>query len=187
MEEVSNIIRVLRETKTAINEKDSFKIKKLSDQTIHTATISQDPDNIVTAVLVYSIGKIIEREHYQKMPGWKKFYPLLLKNLDLAIIALEKNDVKRFRESIGQIKHSLNEISENLAIYIKQVFQKAEINKAFKIYEHGLSAQQVADLLGVSLWDLASYIGQSRVTEAKLNFSMPEKQRIKIAEEIFKK
>ena len=185
MKEVANILRILQETRAAIEVEDSFKIKKLSDQTIHTATISQDSDNIIAAVLVYSIAKIVEREHYRKMPGWEKFQEVLLKNLDLAISSLEKNDIEKFRHYVGQIRHSLNKIDENLAVYIKQVFQKAQINKAFKIYEHGLSSQQVAELLGVSLWDLASYIGQSRVNEAKLNVSMPEKKRIKIAEGFF--
>lgn len=185
MKEVSNILRIFKETRQAITEENSHKIKKLSDQTIHAATISQDSDNIVVAVLVYSVGKIVEREHYHKMPGWVKFRELLLKNWDDAISALEKKDMKRFRAAMGKIRHSLNKIDENLAIYIKQVFQKAQINKAFKIYEHGLSSRQVAELLGVSLWDLASYIGQSRVHEEKLNISLSQKKRIKLAEGFF--
>ncbi|MDH3353428.1 MAG: hypothetical protein OEL87_03195, partial [Nanoarchaeota archaeon] len=64
-------------------------------------------------------------------------------------------------------------------------FRKAEINKAFKLYEHGLSSEQTAELLGVSLWDLASYIGQSHISEAKIAISMPIAKRIKIAEDIF--
>ncbi len=186
MKEVSNILRIFREVRTAITEQDSYKIKKLSDQTIHTATISQDSDNIIVAVLVYSVGKIVEREHYRKMPGWKKFRELLIKNWEGAISALEKKDMKKFREAMGHIRHSLNKIDENLAIYIKQVFEKAQINKAFKIYEHGLSSRQVAELLGVSLWDMASYIGQSRVHEEKLNVSLPERKRIKMAEGFFR-
>jgi len=185
MKEEENVLRILKEARKAINENNPSEIKKLSDQTIHTATISQDPDNIIVAVLVYSLAKIVEREHYKEMPGWDNFYSEFLKYLDSAILHLEKNDIDKYRNDVGKIRNVMNKISSNLGEYIRDVFRKAKINKAFKIYEHGLSEEKTAHLLGVSLWDLAGYIGQSTVSEAKVNESMPVKNRIKIAEEIF--
>jgi len=87
---------------------------------------------------------------------------------------------------LGEIRNSLNKIDGDLGVYIKDIFRKAEINKAFRIYEHGLSSEATAELLGVSLWDLASYIGQSHIGNSRIAISMPEKERVKIAEEIFK-
>ena len=55
MKEVSNILRILIETKSLLSTGESNKIKELSNQTIHSATIYQDPDNVVVAVLVYSL------------------------------------------------------------------------------------------------------------------------------------
>ena len=49
----------------------------------------------------------------------------------------------------------------------------------------GLSTEKTAELLGVSLWDMASYIGQSHIGDAKVAISMPVKERIKIAEDLF--
>ena len=73
----------------------------------------------------------------------------------------------------------------NGGLFIKDIFRKAEINKAFCLYEHGLSVQKTAKLLGVSLWDLSSYIGQSRISEAKISVSLPVRERIKYVEEFF--
>lgn len=185
MKEADNILRILKQTRQAIGESDSYKLKKLSDQTIHSAAIYQDPDNIIIAVLVYSIAKIIEREHYKEMPGYKKFYLILTKNLDLAIKNLEQGQSEKYRDAIGRIRNAINLISGNLSEYIKDVFRKSRINKAFKIYEHGLSSEQTAKLLGVSMWDLATYIGQSSISEAKIGDTMPVRTRIKIAEDIF--
>ncbi|MFZ5955502.1 MAG: hypothetical protein ACOYT4_03680 [Nanoarchaeota archaeon] len=185
MKEAENVLRILKETEQAIKQNDSYKLNNLSNQTIHSATISQDTDNIIVAVLVYALSKIIERENYKSMEGWDKFYLDLLKNLDLSIKYLEKKNLDDFRDRIGEIRNSINNISSDLREYIKDVFRKAEINKAFKIYEHGLSFAQTAELLGISLWDLSSYIGQTNISEAKIAQSMPEKERIKIAEEIF--
>ena len=185
MQEAENILRILKETRRAIDEHDSYKIKKLSNQTIHSATISQDPDNIIVAVIVYSIGKIVEREHYHEMPGWRNFYSSLVSSWDSAIDNLDNNKLKSFRADLGKIRNSLNKISGNLREYMKDVFRKAEINKALKIYEHGLSAEKTADLLGVSLWDLSSYIGQSSIANSSVSESLPVKKRIKYAEDMF--
>lgn len=185
MKEVKNVLRILKETKKFISEDNSHEIKILSNQTIHSAAISQDADNIIVAVLVYSLSKILEREHYKDMEGWQEFYDAMNENLVSAIRALEKNDIEKTRIHLGEIRNSLNKISGNLGEYIKDIFRKAEINKAFRLYEHGLSSEKTAELLGVSLWDLASYIGQSSVSNSKFAISMPVKKRVRVAEDFF--
>lgn len=183
MEEEENILRILVETKKAFQKDDPYELKQLSNQTIHSATISQDADNIIVAVLVYSLGKILERSNYREMPEWKDFSRATEENLDSAINALQNKEIEKCRTHLGKIRNYLNKMSGDLGEYIKDIFRKAEINKAFKIYEHGLSSEQTAKLLGVSLWDLSSYIGQSTISEARISISMPIKKRIKIAED----
>jgi len=185
MKEVDNVLRIFEETRVALDKHDAYEIKKLSNQTIHTAATSQDPDNIIVAVLIYSIGKIIERDNYKSMEGWDVFYKNLIKEIDNAIKYLEANDLEKFRDCLGRIRNSINRIDSNLRVYIQDVLRKAEINKAFKLYEHGLSSQQTADLLGVTLWDLSTYIGQSSISEANISKSLDVKKRIKYAEDIF--
>lgn len=185
MKEVRNVLRILKEARNIIKQGNVQELKSLSNQTIHSATISQDGDNIIVAVLIYSLGKVFEREHYRNMEGWNGFHNAVMKNLDLAIVALEKKNMDDARACLGRIRNSLNKISGDLGRYIKDVFKKAEINKAFKLYEHGLSSEQTAELLGVSLWDMASYMGQSSIGDAKIAISMPVAKRVKIAEDIF--
>ena len=185
MQEADNIIRIFRETKQAVEQNDANQLKNLSNQTIHSATVYQDPDNIISAVLIYSLGKIIEREGYRNIEGWQKFYKNLIKNLEQAIKSLEKNDLENFRVSLGKIRNSANKIDSRLKDYISDVFAKAEINKAFKVYEHGISSERTASLLGVSLWDLASYIGQTKISEAHVNEGITVKKRVKTTKDFF--
>ena len=110
MEEADNILRILKEAKIALESKDSYKLKVLSDQTIHTAAVYQDADNVVVAVLVYALAKIVERESYRRMEGWEFFYGVLIKNLDLGIASLEKKDYDKFMGYLGEIRNSLNKI-----------------------------------------------------------------------------
>jgi len=186
MKEAQNILRILKETKVAVELNNPKELLILSNQTIHSATVSQDPDNLIVAVLVYSIGKVLQREHYKELEGWITFYRSLTKNLSLAITSLEKDNLKNCRVYLGRIRNSLNNIDGDLRIYIKDIFKKAEINKAFKLYEHGISSEQTAEVLGINLWDLASYIGQSSISNAKIAISIPVEKRIKIAEDIFR-
>ncbi len=185
MQEVNNVSRILKETESAFIEKDAFKLKNLSNQTIHSATLTQDPDNILVAVLVYVLGKIIERSNYTKMEGWEEFQTNVSKNLKLAIKSLGLGDLEKFRISLGKTRNASNKIDSNLKDYIQDVFYKAGVNKAFKMYEHGLSSERTAELLGVSLWDLAAYIGQTSISESSIGESMTIKTRIKLTEEFF--
>lgn len=185
MKEVGNILRILREAKDFVEEDRFNELKALSNQTIHSAAISQDGDNLIVAVLIYSLGKVMERPHYREMEGWDEFYGALIGHLDGAIVALIENDVDEARFHLGAIRNSLNEIEGDLGFWIKDVFRKAEINKAFKLYEHGLSVEATAELLGVSLWDMASYIGQSHVGDSKFGICMSEVERVKMLEAFF--
>lgn len=185
MQEVDNVIRILKETEVAFQKKDAFGLKNLSNQTMHTSTVYQDSDNIIVAVLVYVLGKILERPNYARMDGWQEFQENISKNLRLTIKSLEANDLEKFRTYIGKVRNSSNKIDSNLKDYIQDVFYKAGINKAFKMYEHGLSSEKTAELLGVSLWDLASYIGQTSISESSISEVVPTKVRIKMAEDFF--
>ena len=187
MQEKENVIRILQEAKDAIKNNDSFKLKDLSDQTIHTASISQDPDNIAVAVAVYSLSKIVERRKFQEFPGWNNFYKAIISAFDDLLNAIKKKDDKKIKDSLTLIQKINSKLSGALKIYIQDVFRKAQINKASKIYEHGISMEKTAHLLGVSLFELASYAGQKPETyEVPLTQTLDVKSRIKLAEDMFK-
>jgi hypothetical protein len=187
MQERENILRILQETKEALKNKDSFKLKELSNQTIHTASIAQDQDNITVAVLIYSLSKIIERREFQSPKEWGKFYNYLISQIDLCIEALRKKNDAKLRKLMELFRVKLEKLSGGLKLYIQDVFRKAQINKASKIYEHGISMEQTAKLLGITLFDLASYAGQKpEISNAPWGQTLDVKQRVKLAEDMFK-
>ncbi len=185
MKEKENVLRILEETKKAIEEQELLKLKELSDQTIHTASISQDPDNIAIAVIVYSLSKIIERPSYRLQRGWSNFYNGLMMGISNSIDAIKKDDDIHLKMHIQGIRKKIAGLSGNLKKYIQDVFLKASINKASKIYEHGISMEKTAALLGISLWELASYAGQKDLLDNEFQETLNTKQRIKLAMEIF--
>ncbi len=185
MEEKSNVLEILNATKSAIAKKDVVLIKKLSDRTIHTAAITQDPDNIAVAVIVYALSKLIEREKYHEMKGWSQFFRCYTSCIDKAIYALKKDNMPEFRQQIKKIRKAINKLSGKLRDYIRDVFRKASINKASRIYEHGISMEKTAKLLGITLWELAEYAGQ-KIHDAELGITREPRERIEMIEEFFK-
>lgn len=185
MIEKEHVLNILRQAKLAVKDEDVVKLKSLSNQTIHSSSIQQDADNVAIAVIVYSLSKIIERKKYTYYEEWPAFYKIYIKSIDDAILDLEKDDIKGFRENINKIRKEINKLSGRFKKYIQDVFRKAEINKASRIYEHGISMQQTAKLLGISIWELAEYAGQTGISDVDLSITMPIKQRLKNAEEMF--
>ncbi|MEK6875430.1 MAG: hypothetical protein AABX30_01990 [Nanoarchaeota archaeon] len=186
MQEKGNILRILTEAKTAIKGNDTFKLKELSNQTIHTASIAQDPDNIAIAVIIYSLSKIIERGY----DGTKNKCSKLCKDVIFSMNGIiegikEKNDVK-LRNSMESLRKKLFKVSSKMKAYIQDVFTKASINKASKIYEHGISIEQTAKLLGITMFELAGYAGQKgELSEERFGEKTNVKARLKLAMEMF--
>ncbi len=187
MQERDNVLRVLKETKQALERNDNISMKELSNQTIHTASVQQDSDNIAVAVIIYALSKIMERKNLQEYRGWPKFFKNFRMCIDRAVIALEKGQDDYFRDQLKCVRSEIDSLSGNFRKHIQEVFRKAEINKASRIYEHGISMQQTAHLLGISIWELAEYAGQTGISDVDLSITLPEKTRVKYAMEIFEK
>jgi len=188
MQEVDNILRILKETKEAIHRGDVVALKELSNQTNDTAAVSQDPDNIAVAVIVYSIGKIIERSMDGQKNKYEGFCNRVSFQIDKIISELKKGDSDKVRKDLNYLRKDIEKGSADFKKYIQDVFRKASINKASKIYEHGLSMETTASLLGITMFELASYAGQKQVVnEEKGEKTISTKDRIKLAMEMFEK
>jgi hypothetical protein len=185
MLETKHVLKILKKVRKAIERNDTFELKNLSNQTIHSASINQDNENISLAVTIYALGKIFERTDYRTLKGWDNFYNLVIQSLNNSISALEKNDLENFKVHFIFIGKAINKISGKLKDYIQHVFEKAKVNKASRIHEHGISLEKTAKLLGTNLYDLASYTGRSGIPDVSFNKTINTKDRIKLIERFF--
>ncbi len=183
--EIPHTIQVLESAREALAADNSLKLKELSNQTIHCAATYQDEGSIITAVLIYTLSKIIERKHYLKIKSWNKFVQKISSSFRLAESALREKNLRSYNEYMKQARKSLISISINLKPYIEEVFRKASINKASKIYEHGVSMGKTAELLGITEWELAEYAGQTGISEVPQNITLSGKKRAELALEFF--
>ena len=185
--EKDNLLRILQETKKAVKDEDIITLKELSNQTIHSASIHQDENCIAIAIIVYSLSKLIERTNYKDYTKWKSFFSSLMNHIDRAYSAIKNDNEEKFMFEIKKLRKTIAKLTGNFKKHVEDVFKKAEINKASRIYEHGISMEKTAKLLGITIWDLAQYAGQTGIGDVDLSVTMPEKERIKLALEMFER
>ncbi|MAG02474.1 hypothetical protein CMI42_03995 [Candidatus Pacearchaeota archaeon] len=183
MEESAHILNILRKVKKSLQERDYIRLKILSDKVIEHVSVHQDSDLLSVTVIIYALSKLIERESYKKEKNWDRFYKGFLMNINEMIKALEREDMGGFRDEIKQNSKLLQGLTGRLKLYLSDVFRKARINKASKVYDQGISMERTARLLGVSIWEVSEYAGHK--PDVNLAVTMPIRERVKLAEEIF--
>ncbi len=184
-DEVGHVIEVLNEARRALKVAEAVKLKELSNQTVHSASLVQDAGSIALAVIVYSLSKLIERGDDKKIKQWGKFIKKTDSFISLAIVALKERNFKAYESYLEKIRQSITSVSPNLKPYIQEVLRKAAINKASKIYEHGISMGQTAKLLGITQWELAEYAGQKSIYAGAYENPENVRDRAKMALEFF--
>lgn len=186
MHEVNHLINLLNQAKSAVENSDVLLLKNLSNQTIHSASIEKDTDSVMMAVIIYSLSKIIERRTEKNGLVCDDFCREISRLLQQASDSLENKSYKKFSVTLSKITDKIKNLQGDVKNLVQDVFDKAKINKASKIYEHGISMEETSKLLGITLWDLASYTGQrSDISDNQFNKTVDQKTRIKIAMEIF--
>ena len=184
MQEHKHVAHVLEEAKKAALSGDVVALRNLSDQTIHATAIHQDTDNVLVAVLVYALSKLIERKASYSGRDFSKYLNYYFKTIDYSINCVHKDKCDLFRNRIGEIM-DVPGLESSLKKTVQDVFEKARINKASRVYEHGISMGTTAKLLGISLWDLSGYVGQSSISEMEEANTISVKLRVKKAMEFF--
>jgi len=184
IEEREHILEVLKGVDEALKIADVAAIKNFSNQVVHHSSVHQDPDIISVAIIIYALSKLLEREDLKKYSNWNSFYKDYIRGIKKAINYLKSEKIDKFRSEIKNLREEIQKISGKLKIYIQEVFTKAQINKASKIYEHGISMEQTAKILGITIWELSEYTGQKQ-QESGFTTTMPLRERLKIAEEVF--
>src|SRR3989344_2805171 len=121
MQEKENLVRVLKETRKALAEGNVLKLNDLSNQTIHSASIYKDTDNISIAVIVYSLSKIISKEREKNIKGCDEFCQKAGLFIDRAIAALQADNVDEFGKNLNGIMKSVDKLSPDLKGFVKDV------------------------------------------------------------------
>lgn len=181
-----NSLQVLESVLHAIRRGDIKSLKELSNMTIHTASVMQDQISISLAVIIYSLAKVFERTRYSQYKGWSSFCNDCVKDLERAYEELEHGEDAAFEESLKKYIGLISELDFKLKEYIHDVLLKAKITKGSRLYEHGISLERTAFLLGITQYELMDYIGKTHIADVRMKVLIHPKERMKIARGLFK-
>lgn len=182
MEEVNHLSAILGQAQQALKREDANILKEISNQTVHCSSCFQDPGTTTMAVVIYALSKIIERKENLPLKKWPEASKKIQSYFTLAEKAVKAEQETQFEAYMQRIRTALTSLSVNLKPYMQDLLQKASVNKAGKMYEHGLSLGRTAQLLGISHWELSDYISQK---DDPYHATISPKQRAKIALEFF--
>lgn len=162
-----DVISVLEGVIQSFSKYDPDSIMELSDHITHSASIYQDEDTLLVAIIVYSIGKIIAKGKIRRYPqdAWNDFVTNVKYNLDCSLKAIKSNNHVLFHKCLTDIQKSIIMLESTFMTYIDYVVDNAKIKKGTKMYEHGISLGRIAKLFGVSEWELMSYAGKTSILE----------------------
>ncbi len=165
MDEIKrDIMNLLKEALECLEKERIERLKNVSDHVIHNASIYQDPHSIMTAVIIYALAKILEREKVRlHHPNWENFLKNVKRRIRNAIECLKKNNMECFEREMKSIEIEIWMSEKHYKMYIDYVMEKAKIKKGSKIYEHGPSLEKTANLLGITVWELMEYVGKTNI------------------------
>ncbi|MGV8142786.1 MAG: hypothetical protein ACP5NS_04095 [Candidatus Pacearchaeota archaeon] len=185
MEERQHLIEILTKSREALEQQDASKLSELSNTTIHSASVYQHTDFVLVAVITYALSKILERKDKLPIKNWQSFVKEINNHISFSISALQRNNQRQFIIGLEKTKHYLQNFSEIMKPIMQEVLRKASINKASKIYEHGISLAKTTKILGVTPWELSEYLGEREAPHNSLSKTIDIKERIKTTMEFF--
>ncbi len=179
-----DITSILRKAIQFIKKEDTSALDELSDHAIRDASVFQDKNSIRIAIIIYALAKIIHRSEGQA-DEWDKTRKRILTDLQDARFYLEKGKEEKYKEVIKNILKNIGRIDDKLKLYIDDVLDKAKIVKGSKLYEQGVSIGRAAEILGISQWELMSYVGKTKIIDRYKEEVIPISMRLDYAKKIF--
>jgi len=180
-----DIIKILRKAIPTIRKEDVYALKDLSNNTVHDASIFQDKDSILVAIIIYALSKIIARSQ-GRTDEWDEAKDEIIKEIERMHTFLQEDKSDEYKSKVKKLLSVMGKLDKDLHLYIEDIFEKARIIKGAKLYEHGISLGRVADFLGISQWELMSYVGKTQIVDRYVEEVIPVNIRLDHAKKIFK-
>jgi hypothetical protein len=170
---ILNSVREMLESDRII----SSELRKLSNEILEDVSLFQDQETISVTVLVYSLYKVFNKRRDLEKES-------LLKLLNKSISCIDNN--QQFRTALRHIFDQIKKYDKNIDMNILQILKHSQVKRGLKVYEHGLSIGQAAEIIGVSKWQIMDYLGSSNIIDKDANSRIECRERLAFARGLFK-
>lgn len=171
-----DLIHILQETLAALKQQNTKLLREVSNHITHCASIFQNSEAIKTAIVIYALFKIQDRGIV--------INDGITDLLQEGLVQVKNDNNKSYLNTLENIFKKISKLDEKLDLYMQQVINEAKIKKGMKLYQHGISLAQTAELAGTTLWDLMDYMGKTKLNE-NVKDNVDVKRRLNYARELF--
>ena len=170
------IIQMLEKALEHIKNKDFTRLGHLT--LIHSATVFQDEYLITISVIIWSLSKIGKR----------------LGELDDETVSLLKqarkqlldNKKKEFHTTLTDLTSHIQKMDHRMDLYVQEIMNRGRVKEGSNMLAHGISLARAADILGLSQWDLMSYVGKTNILDKRIVVEDNVRQRMDFLNKLFR-
>lgn len=158
---------LVKELRTALEKRNPYILRELSDQCADAAFITQNQDEINVGIISYSFHKILLKRHYQS-----KFGELL-----------ENANRKINTGNLEGLMEDIKQFDKQYGFFQGNIVKKARIKLGARFYTRGMSLSRAAELVEVNVSDILKYSGGTQISEKTDGATVRE--RLEVARKIF--
>jgi len=175
--------RVLELIVRDFENRNYSKVKKDVERIIHSITIYKEKILIETFLVMYSLGKIIERVEVKNYSMVEEVRDKIINILLTSIKLLDENKFKEYLSKIEEIWKIVYYFEKIYGEYIESIKEKAKVRLGYLMYRHGVSLHLIKEILGIHITSLLYYIGKTESFKDEASLDEIEK-RIRYVEEV---
>lgn len=152
---------LVKAMKKAFLSGDARKLKKISNEAIEKAVITQDKEFVSISLVSYALYKMLTKPHYHYAPGWGKFVDEVVRHLEKCI-----KDPRAIQDTLGRkLIEDISKMDELHGRFMDDLVEKARVKQASRAYAMGLSLNSAVELTGADKFKLHAYIGRTKIHE----------------------
>jgi hypothetical protein len=162
-----DLTKTLESIQDALSKRDAKELSELSNHTMHCSSIYREKRALFIAMISYSLGKIVDKGELERKYAeeLEDFVDGMVKNFGALIDFIKKRDFEKVDNAINNMLKTISDFDASFGTYVDDILEFSKIQKGAKAYEHGLSLSNIAEMIGVSKWDLMKKVGETKIHE----------------------
>ena len=174
---------MLDKLRKAFRTKDIPALKRLSNQAIERAAMTEDRYLVNISLIAYAFSKLLSKQHILESDEWERFVEDVDSDLEEAMKMKEED---KPLEGILEkdIIRDISQIDASLGNYVLDLIAKARVKQASRIYAMGLSLDKAISLTHADRFQLLSYIGSTVIHDRPFTRTKSVAERYKATKKI---
>lgn len=155
--------RELEKTLKFFSKNEAMRLREHSNAIMRHAVLLNSRHMAQISVVSYVLHKLLTKEHIVRHERWKRNKVSLSDAIQSALVALERNELGEFEQSMDSFAQRLKKIDNFFSRFMQGLMEKARVKCASDAYFFGMSLSSAAELAGADRKKLQEFVGATGV------------------------